>query len=1211
MSSEVQENLQELVDYAIKVNKTAIHAIKSLEYKTVLNNARIALECICKGIFFTKGDPLSGNLSSQINYLYSSNYILRDKKDKFHCLRALGNNGSHASNAPVTIEEVKEARQLLNKILNFFYVEILETSIPKKLHAAMQAAPLKDLQATYKSLYTENVLNDLPLAAIYVLPRATFWKDSIKTNNTSENFKAIPSCPDLHQFVKHFIDNELETHYKEIKYPDSQALILLGAPGQGKTSFCKRVLYDFIDDIEHSNSNIFYIKLRDINNSDFLKNPFSYLIEDKFFPETTDKNLEEALIILDGLDELYLHNGGHLSEVDAFIETLLDQLKSTSYAKARLIITSRFGYLTLDKLKYEDNVSIACIDTFDENQQIEWVEKYQKAYPKKELQLSVDKIRVIHTKPLYQKQPLIHFQELFEQPVLLHLFVLSGLEVDIKTQRTQIYSQLFDKLSRRTWEKKSLRALKKVNSFQLKEIAKAIAFQMYKNKQTFLKKEALDEIQEVQEFYTTINISGVEQKKELYRYLFIAFYWQKKNKAEDQVLEFLHKSLQEYLIAEKIWDEFKKIADDSCTSSSHALEKIWSFTALQMIPKEIQEVLVEIIENDPGDYNFLVEKMKAYFPDLLKKQFMQECLPVEPIRGGVHAFYLYFFVLNTVHFKVYSKTEINEPVYLNLDQSDWFFSDLFNIAQLYYSRENWNLSCCSVNHYMQLTYGLSYSKIEAAKLRKISFNDIKFRETSFNQSILEEVRMTKTYLELCTFQQTQFNRLDVTEIGFYRNNCTHTNIRRSNFRSGSNISLSLFTSAEVIDSHFNDVTISLTSFEGAIFYENGINSWQQHYERTSSFSACNFQGCSFEKANLTRVSFRESKINGNFFEGANITQTDFSKVVFKRGAIPNDFSLVLQQELYSNDFAVHNTFKDVCFDNAFGKGTSFQDATLKGVSFKNAKLEEISFYSATIELHPYSSFKPSPDLAFSANFEQATLIRADFQNAKLSAVNFNHANLSHANFSGVCIENYIHKYFDSETNEDKEKTTYTSFKQTNLEGADFRGAVLKNINFQEANLTKSNLASLDLSGCSFYNANLKEVNLSCSTLNGVNFEGADLTDVKWIDEFYQFWQLLKAVEDGHAKIVPTENEAVVQITPMNPSITPAILIFKQIFEQLQTVKSFYNTKGLLPIFKTALIEEGYQHLFEAPKTTKPPLPKPPNTPTSPHPKPPQFPSVDE
>lgn len=1184
MSSEIQENLKELITHAIKANKIAINAIERHEYKAVLQNARLTLECICKGICLMNQENYDQSLHRQIQALDRSSYI-GNKADDFYRLKNLGNNGAHKSNHenPVTRDDSKEARQLLNQLINFFYLEILETSVPKELNVNMQTAPIKELQAGYKKLYTEDALNDVPLADIYVLPRATFWKHSVTTSNYTENFEAIPSCINLHQFIKHFNTNELDTHYEKIRYPSSQALILLGAPGQGKTSFCKRVLYDFIHETEVSKSNIYYIKLREIDDSEFLEKPFPYLIKNKNFPETTAKDLEKALIILDGLDELYLHNGGHLSEVDAFINTLLKQLKNPHYKKTKLILTSRFGYLSLDKLEYEKNVTIASIDTFDEAQQIEWVEKYCATTTDREaIQLTADKVREIHRKVPFQKQPLAHFQELFEQPVLLHLFVLSGLEVNIKTKRTEIYQQLFKKLGKRVWEEEPSEALKRINGNQLKNISKAIAFEMYKNNKTFLDKTALDEIQEVQDFYEQIGTIASEQKKELYRYLFIAFYWQDKN----EVLEFLHKSLQEYLIAERIWDEFQKIATTPCTSSSDALAIIWSFAAHQMIPTEIQENLVEIIENDTADYNTLLGKMRAYFPNLLKKQFMQECMPVEPIKGSVHTFYLYLLVLNTVHSKVYSNTTAEEPTYLNLDKSNWGFSDLFNIAQLYYRGRQWNLSCCFIKDYMQFTYDLFFSKFETTKLNHISFHDIKFHETSFNQSILEQVRMNKTYLEYCTFEKTQINQLDATAIEFHRNTCIHISIKRTQFRPKSVFSCNLFTSAKIIDTNFRAVHIDFTSFEAGIFYEKGIYSWGQYYQLTSSFDECTFRGCSFEKANLTCVSFRKAKINGNSFERADITQANFSEALFKHGYFPKNFSSITKKETYPEDISVDNILQFASFNNAFGKRASFYKATLKGVHFENANLDHVNFSYATIESYydEYNLFNSSIKLETSVNFEQATLIQANFQNAKLKGVNFNHANLSRANFSSASIENHIHEFYDLETSEDKEQVIYSSFKYTNLEAVNFRGAVLINIDFQEANLTKSNLANLDLSGCNFCNANLRQVNLSCSILNGVNFEGADLTDVEWINEFSQ---ALRAVEYGEAKIQRISDESLkitsVQITPIDPDKTWVDLIFKQIFEQIKTVKSFYNTKGIPSGWKEALKQQGYAHLFEAPQ----------------------------
>lgn len=1158
-----EENLQKLESNATLMNRLAVYSTKLEEYQEALIKTRLTLECICIGIFFINNREPNGNLNRQIEQLNQLGFI-GNKIDDFKRLKNLGNLGAHINDS-LSDNKVNEARQLLNNILRFFYEDILEISIPSELQNIIQLSPIKELQIEYKNLYPKLVFNDVPLAKIYVVPHITFWKHSISTDS-SKGFSSIPSCSDLHQFTKHFDSNELETHYKEIKFPSSQMLILLGAPGQGKTSFCKRVLHDLLSEQENTDRNIYYLKLRDIDNTKFLESPFSYLIENKILPQTIAKDLEKALIILDGLDELYLHNGGHLSQVDTFIDTLLNQLNKTRYKNAKIILTSRFGYLSLNKFHAENNLIIASIDTFNEDQQIEWLIKYQSAAPDKKISLTPDKIKEIHTEILFQK-PLVHFKELFEQPVLLHLFVLSGLEVNTQTKRTQIYNQLFEKLSHRSWEQDPFNALKRIRSRELKEVSKAIAFEMYKNNKAFLNKTALNNIPAVQDFYEKIEITAIQQKKELYRYLFIAFYWQKKTKEESEVLEFLHKSLQEYLIAEKIWDIFQEIETATCSSAKDALDILWSIPPNQMISKEIQEVLVEIISNDSNNHRILLKKMIAYFPALCKKQFMQKCLDIEPMRAGINTFYLYQLVLVCLNKNINTTHSLEKIDHLKFHYSD-VWRDLFLISQHYCGSNRWELSYSYLES-LPLQYGLNVSKIEFSILKGVYFNSLKFVRTSFDHSTFEKVNLTDTTLESCSLVNGQFNRLNASNINFSRCDFRVSKFKKGHFRSKSGIHFSLFSNSEILEVDFYEVSISRTSFENAIFYSKEKTSF---YE--TQFRQCSFYGCSFTKSHLEGVLFKGAKMQGNSFTKAFLTKTNFAEVILDLGYLPNNFNTITDYEEYGHSTIDNSKLLPVSFDQAKGDRTNFSRTEMKGTSFRNVRLNTANFNFSIIK-PDWRSYQESH---FIPNFEDANLAYSSFKSAKLYAVNFKNADLRFIDFKNVIIENYTYESYNNTTHNYEEAIIHTSFENTNLEGASFEKGKLTNLTFLNTNLKDVDFSGADLSGCNFSNLNLQNVNFSCTILKGVNFESADLRKVMW---FHPHSQLLQAVKSGDAEFTSIVHTSYLQIKPTNPNQTHLDLFRAQLFEQLKTVKSLHNAKGIPPLWKEILIQKGYSHLFEA------------------------------
>lgn len=152
------------------------------------------------------------------------------------------------------------------------------------------------------------------------------------------------------------------------------------------------------------------------------------------------------------------------------------------------------------------------------------------------------------------------------------------------------------------------------------------------------------------------------QLGDVLRYLMVAFYMQEVQKSsadtgeEDRrqyAVEFLHKSLQEYLVAEKIWESIKAFGDKNSRTGKYAVDTAdqalalaWGLFARKPMSEYVYGYLREHIDNDPEtDKAAIFDRMLSFAPELLEKQFLHEIMPTEPLKAALHTFADYWAVL--------------------------------------------------------------------------------------------------------------------------------------------------------------------------------------------------------------------------------------------------------------------------------------------------------------------------------------------------------------------------------------------------------------------------------------------------------------------------------------------------------------------------------------------------------------------------------------
>jgi len=238
----------------------------------------------------------------------------------------------------------KDIQRLINFIKKHFRVNITQIFSEKSIvfkkffdyvgsDTHIEKSDLFQKDTYYSQLkeeYISKIFDDLKgmtLKDIYIEPEFNIHKkcfrDGDERCNTQHHFEdklffKHSENINLHQYINDVINEKNSLSLKEKKV---DIVYLFGYPGQGKSSFCKRFMYDVITEKNvYKQNNIYLLRLRDVKNpKELIDDPYGTIkkeleknIGSKVF------NFDNSILVLDGLDELYMKQGISSSDVESF-----------------------------------------------------------------------------------------------------------------------------------------------------------------------------------------------------------------------------------------------------------------------------------------------------------------------------------------------------------------------------------------------------------------------------------------------------------------------------------------------------------------------------------------------------------------------------------------------------------------------------------------------------------------------------------------------------------------------------------------------------------------------------------------------------------------------------------------------------------------------------------------------------------------------------
>ena len=799
----------------------------------------------------------------------------------------------------VTYEQYTVSLNNINKGLIALikeYEEIINSpggKIPKKLLVPIRkrkkiSPAIGEYQDGLRKYFQKPIFKSaIPLSQVYVEPEFTIlrecWHDWAFEEVDQEGFVPSNLRESIHTYINTYFVQSIPAFDDNSVKEETNLLIILGQPGQGKTSFCYKVIHDLIDRDKLFENGIYYIKLSDISNHvHFLQSPIdeitAFLQENCAYPPS--ERLQNCIVIMDGLDQLAMSEGLSYESIDLFISTLDRALNGLDTLQGcKMIITSRLHYLDPINAAYSGALVLG-LAPFSPAQQESWVSRFNKFIPKPKFHS--EDIRKINDS---QEEALRSIKELLNQPVLLFLIanlINDGFEIKESKNKAKIYDLLFSSLIKREWDKRERgkRKYPRLNQRKLRSYVSFLALQIFQSEDQYLRFSDLKGVRRNKEVHSRKSEYFGRCRKQytsLLKEILVQFYFktvavsQSNNAFDNQThtIEFYHKSLQEFLTAEKIFEVIRKEFLEKEQNGSpknddwqEALKIIWQLTSDKSISssREISDYLIQIVKNyeDEKAKARMFRRMLHFFPCFLRCNFLYEFTLtetfVEPISKMVATFYPFWQILSNLGPKIELEVP-DQVIFLKfLKMCQMFSSCRFTLRHLDFTKLDFAGMDFS-------NADFSHSTLTDTNFTGANLTSVDFREANIEKSILNGANLSKVNLSGRNFSETIL---------------VNTTFAGSNLV-GANLYRALFYEANLVNANLNKANLIQANFENAIMSDADLS-------ETKMFMT-NLSGANLQNANLKKSNLKFTNLSGSDLSHADLRDLEIECCNFENAVL--------------------------------------------------------------------------------------------------------------------------------------------------------------------------------------------------------------------------------------------------------------------------------------------------------------------------------------
>jgi uncharacterized protein YjbI with pentapeptide repeats/GTPase SAR1 family protein len=816
--------------------------------------------------------------------------------------------------------------------------------------------------------------------------------------SANQHFLPINFDGNIHDYLlQHFLMQQQSQAINK-KTEKERLLILLGQPGHGKSSFCYRSIHDILQKSDF-NGNPYFIRLQDMGENG-INTPMaeiaSLLPEDIDFEDWKDpKYGQKTVLFLDGLDELYMTK----SLSDQQIVTFINNCKNLLYKHKQLyiIITSRFNYVETSKL-YNEDCLIFSLGVLSKKQQKDMVVKY--AAKNQNISCNLDEEIL---KKCYEDHKYTFLKELIELPILLQMILISGIRIEDTSTKAAIYDELFDTILKRKWDKSErLKKYQAENNFQpkhLRQYISLIAYKIYQNNKGYIHKSEVEALEETKEFkQRRLRIEEDEDNlRPILKDILTSFYLKESRKTEQNsedshnqyAIEFLHKSLYEYLTCEYIWREIKRffLAKDEDEYKRHStlevLKKVQDIFGSIRLSPELMEYLREIIDLDTAKHEDLDEQMTQYVPKLLQYGFLYEFKQPEKNKKPrftadqmtANCFFGFWVVYGQL--KQYKLANLNLP--------KWPLESAVKAEILQKNKKN---------EILQAFQEYTKQQIEAVKSNYWVFD----QKAAINQLEME-VKASKEWFDkgkaeiferwLVRFivkdKIAKIFDLRIKRLNPYKKALAQFLI----LTGGQNLNLRLhFFSFDFHKIQLNRTKLSKVNFSSADL-------------SNADLSNAYLSNAYLSNADLRNADLRNADLRNADLRNADLRNADFSNAVLSNAYLSNAYlrNAVLSNAVLSNAVLSNAVLSNAVLSNAVLRNAVLSNAVLRNAVLSNAVLSNAVLRNADLR----NAFFLNADLR-KADLSNAVLRNTDLRKAVLRNAVLRKADLRKADLSGIRVD---------------------------------------------------------------------------------------------------------------------------------------------------------------------------------------------------------------
>lgn len=475
-----------------------------------------------------------------------------DYEELYHQIRLLQQN--EESNKTLRIEhsvnEVREdVREIKQVVLNEKNADVESSSTIMTKFQNNKKQKYIENWNSRLFLHTDDEKNPITLSDAFIVPKFDCY---IKIGSIK------------------FSDKDLLTGAIEkfIQCDKTSNLLITGMPGIGKTSIISWIADKYKDD-----EDIIILRFRDWSNKDLAKGLFNAVCNTL---DCESSDLENKVLIIDGFDEIKSVNE-RKSLILEFLNNILD------FDNLKIIITSRPNYL--DTSVFRNVFKILPFDRFQ-------IKQFYNKIKHKELneeKIDFDNLDILGI------------------PVILYMAIMSDINLTLKITRPQLYSHIFA-------EKGGI-----FDRFHFREIGYDNGSQPLRDEENvrkylnFLQKVAFsmfekDDLTLTKHEYQIPKLKFQGQKLKVVEFPIKPFF-----ERTEYNIEFIHKSLYEYFVAEYI---YKKMCEIENKSEEEIAGTFGCLLKLNVLSSEILEYLkFKINKKFIGNFDFVYSSFQLMVRD--------------------------------------------------------------------------------------------------------------------------------------------------------------------------------------------------------------------------------------------------------------------------------------------------------------------------------------------------------------------------------------------------------------------------------------------------------------------------------------------------------------------------------------------------------------------------------------------------------------------